>query len=235
MGSEMCIRDRIFISGVTSSALPFTLIAYSTIYATSGYVSILNATVPIWSVFVVYFWIGERPSVQALIGVLIGFAGVIVLNGDKISVNESVGVWAILSTLAATFFYALTSSHRKLYLDNVSPLAVTAGGQLFSALILLPLAWLYWPEDMPSTRAWVSTVILGVVCTAIAFLIFFRLLANVGISKTVSVAYLIPVSAVLLGFIVLGETITWHMMIGGSLILLGVGFTTEIIRFRRPV
>lgn len=225
----------IFISGMLSSAVPFTLIAYSAIYATSGFVSILNATVPIWSVLVVFVWLKEKPSKLALMGVMIGFLGIVFLNGDKVSVDQSNAFIAVLSGLAATLFYALTSPHRKLYLDHVSPLAVTAGGQLASAIVLVPLALFFLPEQVPSTEAWGSAIMLGVICTALAFLMFFRLLAEVGISKTISVAYLIPVSAILLGFLVLGEPVTWHMLIGGSLIFLGVVFTTEIIRARRDV
>lgn len=223
----------ILISGLLSSALPFSLIAYSSMHATSGYVSLLNATVPIWSIFVVYFWLGEKPSFQAMLGVAIGFVGVFVLYQDDVSLGSDVGFWAVAAGLAATFFYALATSHRKQYSKSSSPLVITAGGQIFSAIALLPLALIFWPEQSPSAKAWGSAVILGVLCTAVAFLMFFRLLKNIGIANTVSVAYLIPVSAVLLGFIVLGEAITPNMILGGFLVLLGVGFTTGLFGFRQ--
>lgn len=221
----------IFVSGIFGTAIPFTLVAYSALYATSSFVSILNATVPIFSVVVVYFWLKEKPSKTAFLGVTTGFIGVLILNGDKVSVSETFGWLAVSTGLAASFFYSLTSPHRKLYLEGVSPLVVTVGSQLFSAMAMMPLALFFLPEQMPGLAAWGSAIFLGIVCTAFALLLFFRLLMNVGIEKTISVTYLIPVSAIFLGFSVLGEPITWQIITGGSLILLGVGFTTEFIRF----
>ena len=222
----------IFISGLLTTAIPFTLIAYSSIYLSAGFVSILNATVPIWSVLVVFVWLGEKPSRIAFIGVIIGFIGVIALNWEKLIGDQTAGLAAVIAGLLATLFYALMGPFKQLHLSGVNPIVITGGGQIASVIALVPLMFFQMPEQMPSVQSWLSVVALSVLCTAVAFILFFQLLESIGTSKTMSVAYVIPISAILLGFLVLGETVTWQMLIGGSLILLGVAFTNDLISVR---
>ena len=221
----------IFLSGILTTAIPFTLIAYSSIYLSAGFVSILNATVSIWSVLVGLVWLREKSSITALVGVFVGFVGVVVLNGERLFGGETAGLAAVIAGLLATFFYALAAPLRQLYLSGVHPVTITGGGQVASVIVLVPLSVFFLPEQLPSAEAWMSAAALGIFCTAVAFILFFQLLEAIGTPKTMSVAYVIPVTAILMGYLALGELVTTQMLVGGVLILLGVGFTNDIVRF----
>ncbi len=121
------------------------------------------------------------------------------------------------------------------YLAGVSTLAIATGSQGFAALALIPLAAITWPETTPSESAWVQVVVLGVACTALAYILYFRLIANVGAAKAITVAYLVPVFGVVWGMIFLQEMITLPMVSGALLILLGVSLTTGVFKFRRAL
>ena len=216
------------VLGLLGAAIPFPLFAYATLHAASGYVSLLNGTVPIFSALFAYLLLSEKMSLPAVAGVIIGFIGVAILSGDKSSLKGTQDILAIVACLIASLSYALTASFYKKYLNNLNPLVTTTGTQVFAAIVLAPLAFLFWPESTLGTTAWMSAITLGVLCTALAVLIYYDLLNREGIAKTVVVTYLIPVFAILIGFVVLNEPITGTMILGGLLVLMGVGFATGL-------
>lgn len=218
----------IFFVGLLTAAFPYSLIGYTSLYAPSGYISVLNATVPIFSALVAFIWLKEKLSVKGLVGILVGFLGVVVLAFDRVSLSEAAGIVPVLSVLIATFFYGFGVNYTKVKLTGVSSLAVATGSQFFSTILLLPLALFLWPEHPPAINGWVSVVLLGVACTGIPLIIFFRLLSNAGPTHTVMVAYLIPVFGMLWGSLFLNEFITVNMIMGGLLTLAGVAITTGL-------
>jgi drug/metabolite transporter (DMT)-like permease len=220
----------ILLVGLTNSAIPFSLFGYTTLYAEAGYASILNATAPMFAAIIAYFWLSERLKKLAGLGLLIGFAGVFFLMIDKMSGDVRTPLLASFAALLATFLYGVATSVNKRFLGGVDVLAVAAGSLFFAALSLIPFALMSIPAQMPSANAWISVTILGVICTGVAYLIFFNLLDKVGMTKTLSVTYMIPVFGIFWGALLLDEKLSFNLLIGGSLVLLGVGLTTGVIK-----
>jgi drug/metabolite transporter (DMT)-like permease len=217
----------IFI-GAFSSALPFSLFAYSVLYVTAGFASVLNATVPLFGALVAYFWLGERFRPMRAFGLGIGFLGVLVLVWGKISFTPGGSGWAVLAGLSASVLYGIVASFTKKYLSDVDPLISATGSQIAAALILLIPAIIYWPEATPSPLSTISALALGIVCTGIALVFFFRLISRVGPAKAITVTYLIPAFGVFWGYLFLDEPVTVNMLAGCGVILLGTGVANNI-------
>jgi drug/metabolite transporter (DMT)-like permease len=220
----------IFVVGVLNSALPFLCFSYAALSITAGLSSIFNAATPLFGALIAWFWLKDRLTPSRVLGLAIGFAGVLWLAWDKASFKPGGSGWAIVACLAATVCYGLAASYTKKRLTGVAPLAVATGSQLSAALVLALPALMWWPATMPSQNAWLAAALLAVACTGIAYLLFFRLIANVGPANAIAVTFLIPVFAVLWGWMFLGEGITAAMVVGCVVILAGTGLTTGVLR-----
>lgn len=224
----------IFWLSIISTSIPFCLFSYTTLYASAGYTSILNATTSIFSSLVAYFWLKEQLSGIKVLGIALGFFGVFILFSDNTSMSDEAGLLPILAALTATLGYAISGCYSKKNLSSVDPISIVIGCQFFTALSLLPFALVYWPETNPSTSAWTCTLLLSILCTALACIIYFHLLKQVTVSQISTVAYLIPFFGILWGYLFLDESITYPMLIGGSVIFLGVGLSTGVMKALRP-
>ena len=208
-------------------AIPFCFFAFSAVYIGAGLLSIINATVPIFSACVAYVVYKERLSRSSLLGLLIGFLGVVVLMFNP---GESFGLsgWlAIFSALLACLLYGTAINLTVNNLQGVSGLTITAGGLFVSSLVLLPFALWARPEVLPVGNIWWSVFALGIVCTGFGFVMFYRLIDRIGAGRAIMTTYLIPVFSILWGNIFLGESVTLIMVVGCILVLLGVGLTTK--------
>ena len=219
----------IFVVGAFNSALPFCLLAYSTLYLTGGFTAIVNATSPLFGAVVAWMWLGDRLSAGRIVGLVVGFAGVVVLVWDEISFELEGAGLAIPAALLASLLYGVSANFAKKYLSGVDPLAIATGSQIGAALLLLPVAMWLWPEQPVSARAWVSVVVMGIACTAIAYILYFRLIAHVGPAKAISVTFLIPGFAVLWGALVIDEALTSNMIAGCLIILFGTALATGLL------
>lgn len=222
----------IWVVGLTNSAIPFCLLAYATLSVTAGYASILNATVPLWTALIAFLWLGERLSWPRILGLVVGFAGVGVLVAGRSGFQDGGAGAAFVAALGATFCYGLAANYTRRHLTGVPPLAVAGGSQVTAALALAPLAVWLWPEGVISGRAWGALVIMALASTALAYVLYFRLLARVGPTRAVAVTYLIPLFGVIWGALLLDEMVTLPMVAGGAVILLGTGLTTGLIGSR---
>lgn len=212
--------------GASTVAIPFSLFAYVSLHITAGGTSLLNATTPMFSAVVSWLWLQDQLTLRAIAGLLFGFAGVFVLslgNGGSLSFD----LWPILAALLAASLYAYGSCFARKYLNDFKSSTIAAGCQFASALLLLPLGIYFWPSSTPSLSSWVSSILLGVFCTAIALILFFNLIKKVGVTRTVSVTYLIPVFGILFGALFLDEGITLSMLAGGFLVMFGVALTSR--------
>lgn len=218
------------VLGLTSTAVPFTCITLSTQFSTAGFASILNSLTPIMSASIAFFWLGERLSAPAVFGIGLSFSGVIIMITDTQSISSELIFLPVLAGLCAAFFYGLTGNYSRKYVHGVPPIAQATGCQVFAALFLLPPALLLWPDNSISTAGWTNAVILGLLCTGVAFILYFTLLMNIGVAKTVIVTYMIPVFAMLWGFLFLDETITLKMLAGTVFILTGIALTTGMVQ-----
>ena len=220
----------IFFVGVFNSALPFCLLAYSTLYVTGGFAAIVNATSPLFGAIVAWLWLGDRLSRSQVAGLGIGFAGVVILVWNQIRFEFGGAGLAVPAAILASLLYGISANYTKRYLTGVAPLAVATGSQIAATLLLLPAAALWWPEQPASARAWISVVVMGIACTALAYLLYFRLIANVGPAKAISVTYLVPGFAVLWGAFFLHEGLTLNMVVGCVVILAGTALATGMVR-----
>lgn len=217
--------------GVLNSAIPFCLFAYAELTLTAGFTSVLNATAPLFAAIVAFAWLGERMSALRVLGLAIGFVGVVVLVGGSSAFDAKQGGLAVGAALSATLFYGVGSSYTKRFLTGVPPLAVATGSQVAAAVALAPLAFWLWPAQTPSGGVWLHVIGLGIACTGVAYILFFRLVAHVGPTRAVSVTFLIPVFGVLWGILFLGEQLTLNMVIGCAVILLGTSLSTGVLAF----
>ena len=216
--------------GQLNAAIPFVLFGYATLTLAAGTTSILNGTAPMFSAIVAYLWLKEKLSFSASMGLFIGFIGVYLLVIDKITVNEKDIIGPAIAILIASFCYGFSANYAKKYLNGINPIALAAGSQISATLTLIPISLFFLPTTMPSNEAFTSLVILGVVCTGIAYIILFRLIANCGPAKAMSVTYLIPAFGLLWGNLFLNEAISQWMIIGYALILTGVALTTGLVK-----
>lgn len=219
--------------GVVGSALPFALYGIASLALTAGTMSILNATTPMWGALVVWAWLGERSSLPRIAGLLLGVVGVFGLAWDQAPAKEDTQalhpVPAIGACLAAAFCYALAAAFTKRRLAGVAPIAVAAGSQLANAIVLAPPAILLWPATTPGAAAWTSAAALALLCTGVAMLLYFRLIARVGAANATTVTFLIPLFAVLWGTLLLREPLTPAMVVAGALVLLGTALATGVL------
>jgi drug/metabolite transporter (DMT)-like permease len=217
------------IMSLFNSGLPFLLIAWATLSITAGLASIMNAMTPVFTALIGALWLGDRLDGRRSLGLLLGLAGVALLAADKADFRPGGSGWAIVAMLLATACYGFAANHTRRYLQGVPALVNATGTQLVSALVLLPPALWSWPERMPGLGPWLAALVLGVACSALAYVLFFRLIARVGASRAVTVTFLVPVFGTLWGALFLGEPVTASMLAGGAVVLLGTGLATGVI------
>ncbi|MCP5206245.1 MAG: DMT family transporter [Hahellaceae bacterium] len=215
--------------GITNSALPFCLLAYATVYLSAGYTSLLNSSVPLWSAVVAAVWMRDWLNSWQIAGLLLGFIGVCVLVAARGSLELSGPTLAIVAAVLATISYGVSANYTKRYLTGSHPIVLASMSQITAAIVLLPLTWFYWPTGTISQTSWVNVFLLGSVCTAFAYILFYGLIARVGPTKTVTVTFLVPVFAMSWGALILQEAITLPMIIGCIIILSGTALVTGII------
>ena len=224
--------------GVVNSAFPFVLFAIAALAINAGLSSIFNATAPLWGALIAWRWLGDRLTTVQWTGLAVGFAGVLWLGWDRARFTPgehgvSAGV-AIAACLVATLCYGFAANYTKRRLDGVAPLAVATGSQFAATLMLAGPAIALRPAAMPSARAWFALAALALLCTAWAYLLYFRLIAQLGAARAIAVTYLIPLFGVLWSALFLGEAMTPAMGLGGTLVLLGTALATGVLRWRAP-
>lgn len=224
----------IAVVGVTNSALPFLGFAYAASSIDAGVMAIFNSATPLVAAVVAWLWLADRLTAPRVLGLVIGFVGVAGIAVYKAGLHGGGTVPAIAACLAAAVCYGVSPSVTKRYLSGVPPLAVATGSQLSAtALLVLPLAFA-WPTTNPSATAWVTLAILAFVCTGLAYILFFRLIANAGPANAITVTYLVPIFAIIWGGVFLGETPTWPLAAGCAVVFAGTALATGLLpkRFR---
>ncbi|MEI7036645.1 DMT family transporter [Fulvimonas yonginensis] len=222
----------IAVVGLTNSALPFALFTFATHSLTAGTASIIDGMTPMFAALIGWLWLGQRLDAWRGAGLLAGFAGVLWLAEGSLGLGPAAGL-ALLACIAATVLYGYAVHYTRLRLDGVTPLVVTVGSHMVAALALLPTTLLAWPERSPPLQAWLAAAGLAVLCTALAYVLFFWVLARVGAVRIMVIPYLIPAFGVLWGVLLLGEPVSLRMLGGCAVILLGTALTTGLIRPRR--
>ena len=236
-GEGLALREHwrvIALVGLINSAIPFVLFSMAALVLTAALMAVFNATAPIWGALVARLWLGERLEPSRVVGLAIGVAGVVGLSWGKADfkpgehgVSAAVG---IAVCLLASVLYGIAANVTRKHLSGVPPMAVAAGSQLAAAVVLALPALMTWPPQTPGATAWLSAAALSVACTGLAYVLYFRLIANVGASQAVSVTFLIPGFAILWGWLALGEQPTLTMLVGSAIILLGTALAAGLLK-----
>lgn len=228
--------------GVLNNILPFSLIVWGQTHIASGLASILNATTPLFAVIAAHFLTtDEKMTGGRLVGVLVGFLGVALMIGPSVLSDLGANLLAQLAVLGGAVSYSIAGIFgRRFRRMGLPPLLPAAGQVTASAVLMLPVALIVdrpWMLAMPSAQAWMALFGLAVLATALAYVIFFRILATAGATNLMLVTFLIPVSAILLGALVLGEVLAPKHFAGMALIAVGLaaidGRLLRLIKGRR--
>lgn len=213
---------RYAVSGALGSAIPFAMIAVAQTAQSASYSVVLVGMAPMFSALIAALWMGERFTWQKGAGLLIGLSGVALLTGWNPSAVEAPPFWAVGLTLGAAALYGLAGVYAKKYTAGIPPQAQATGSQMAAALMLLPPALFAMPQAVPSMLVWANIVALAAFSSALAFMLYFRLIANIGPVKTVSVNYLTPLFGVAGGVLFLDEKLTANILLGALAILAGL-------------
>jgi drug/metabolite transporter (DMT)-like permease len=218
-----------FGMGLLNNVVPFVLIVWGQHHIASGLASILNTTTPLFTVLVAHVLTAdEKLTPWTLAGVVVGFIGAVFMIGPDALGGLGVSTTAELACLAAALVYAFAGIFgRRFKRMGVAPLATAAGQVCASTILLLPLMLIVdrpWTLSIPQPATWAAVLGVGVLSTALAYVLYFRILAAAGATNLLLVTFLIPVSAILLGWLVLGEMLQSRQFGGMALIALGLAF-----------
>jgi drug/metabolite transporter (DMT)-like permease len=219
---------RFVVVGFLNAAVPFSLIAFAEITLTASLAAILNSTAVLFSALVAAVFLGDPLTGTKIAGVILGIAGVAVLVGLAPLPPSGSALPAVGAMLLAAFFYALAGTYAKRAFSGVGPLTLAVGQQAGATALLLPFAAASVPEKAPSAAASLSALGLAVPCTAVAYVLYFALIRNVGPTSTLTVTFLAPGFGVLFGVLLLGEPFGVGTALGLAIILLSVALVTGI-------
>ncbi len=214
------------IVGLVSTTIPFVLFSYAAQSVNAGVLAVLNAAVPMMSGFIASTFFNDKLSKKQTLGLVIGVIGVIILMSETLfggGVSElSSGLLPMGYALLGCVGYAIGANVTKNYLQDISPVAITVGAMLIASIVMLPVAIYEFPYGQSiSVKAWVSVVCIGVFSTAIAFIFINELIKSIGPMRATSITLVIPIFAIIFGYILLGEALDTAAIIGSVVILFG--------------
>ncbi|WP_163996679.1 DMT family transporter [Pyxidicoccus caerfyrddinensis] len=216
---------RLALIGAINSAVPFALFAWAAQRAPAGIGAICNSMAVLFTALVAFLFYGERIGSRRAVALFAGFAGVVVLASGK-TAGASIG-WAVAAGTTAAFLYGIGGNMVKRNLTGLPAGAVAAATLLCSAVLMLPFAAASWPEHSIPLRSWLCAGALGVLCTGVAYAIFYRLIQRIGAARASTVTYVVPLFAVTWAFLLLDEPLTVPMVIAGTLILGSVALSQK--------
>jgi drug/metabolite transporter (DMT)-like permease len=219
------------VIGIVNSALPFALFSFAEQTITASTAAVLNATSPLFAAIVATLWLREPLTLSKLAGMALGLAGVALLCGWQAEPLSATTLLAMLACLAAALCYGVASVYAKRRLSGIPSAAVALYSQLTAAVALAPTLLLVPLPDPPSPLVVGNVLTLALAATALAYLLYFRLIATIGPARALTVTFLIPVFGVLWGWLFLGEPLAANTLSGCALILAG---TWGVVRDPAP-
>lgn len=211
--------------GFFGSALPFLLYGYAAHTLGASILAILNATAPIWGAVIAAIWTGAPLSRKTIAGLVLGMSGVALIVGlDPAVLRPGTGL-AVLAGVTAPISYGIVTVYTKIA-DTVDPFANAHGGMWGASVFVLPAMFVFPAPHAPTSGVLLAVLALGIVCSGIAYLFYFRLVAEVGAASAMTVAFLIPVFGIAWGHVFLDEPIGWQMIAGSVIVLVGTVLVT---------
>ncbi|SFU41418.1 DMT family transporter [Halomonas korlensis] len=226
-------KGKLLMLGLINHVLPFSLLALATTRLEAGFTSLINATTPIFTALLGALFFATPVQRQQYLGLAMAFFGVYVLSANRLDFSLGGDGWFILAVLGATFCYGVASNYARVHLSHLPVRVLAAGSSAMSALILMIPGLLLWPTEPISSLAWANGLALAALSTTVAFLLYFGLIASAGATATSTVTFLVPVSALLWGYLLLDEVLSLQILIGMIITLAGTAIATRMIRLRR--
>ncbi len=213
--------------GVLNNVIPFILIVWGQTHIASGLASILNATTPLFTVVAAHFLTkDEKMSTLKILGVVFGLTGVVIMIGQEALGGLEDSILGQLAVLGAAISYSFAGIYGRRFRQlGIKPVVTATGQVTASSLLLIPLALFYdrpFTLPMPGVEIWLAIVSLALFSTALAYILYFRILSTAGATNVLLVTLLVPVSAILLGTAILGEQLEFKHMIGMGMISIGL-------------
>lgn len=218
-------RKHFFILGLFNTALPFLLFAYAAQTLNASSLAIINATAPLWGTVIATVVYKNKLTIQLVVGLMLGIAGVVLLVGWEAMKIGQQAIFPITAAVFAAFSYGVATNYAKTA-PKVEPYANAHGSMWAAVIIVLPLLFFFPAREVPSLDIGISVILLGVVCTGLAYILYFRLVADVGAASALSVTFLVPVFGILWGYLFLGEQIGFNTLFGSLLVISGTMFVT---------
>jgi drug/metabolite transporter (DMT)-like permease len=207
--------------GVLNSGVPFLLYSFAALHIPASLSVVLNALAPMFGAVFSAIWLADRLTWRKLTGLALGILGVALVSSlDRLSTSP-LALAGMAACVLATVCYGLATVYIRRRAMDVKPRALAGGSQLMAGLVYLPLMAALPPRAAPGALVIAVEVAFGVLCSAVAFLLYYRLVARVGPTRTLLVTLLMPAFGMLWGFLILGEHITWMRMLGAAVILAG--------------
>lgn len=211
---------KLWLIGIVSTGIPFMLFSFALENMNAGTGSVINASVPMITGIIAHVFFKDYLSRWQLFGLVIGLFGVSVLMYDGITSGTQSSLLAFVMAIAACVCYALGSNLAKHFLADISPMTTAASG-----VVTLPFVVVFFPSHPVSWQAWASVLTIALFSTAVALVLFYNLLQQIGPTKTTVVTLVVPICAIFLGVLLLDEHITWLMLLGALIVLFGTTLT----------
>lgn len=213
-------KKHFLILGLFNTALPFMLIAYAAQTLNASTLSILNSTAPIWGALIGAIWARTPLTKSVMLGLILGVLGVIVLVGKEASLVGSDAIIPMICSVLASFSYGIATNYAKVA-PKVDSFNNAHGSMWGSVVIMTPLALLFPAREAMTFDITAAVIILGIFCTGVAYILYFRLISDIGPSSALSVTFLIPVFGILWGHVFLDEPVGWNTLMGTVLVVAG--------------
>jgi drug/metabolite transporter (DMT)-like permease len=207
--------------GVVASAIPFVLFAHAALTLPASYLVILNAMTPLFAALIAVPWLGERLEGVKLAGIALGIAGVALVSGAGAIALDGPVLGAVAASIGATLSYAVSGVWIKRHGQRLAPDAIAAWSQLCAGAVLLPLALASPPPGPITATVAANLAALALLSSAVAYLLYFRLIRDIGPTRTLTVTFLMPAFGMTFGALALGESITLPMLAGAALVVAG--------------
>lgn len=222
----------LIVLGLTTAALPYSLLALATVRLDAGFTSLINAATPIATALIGAAFFATPILRQQVIGLTLALAGVALLSLGRLDFSAGGDGWFILAALCATLCYGFGGNYSRTRLSHLPSRVLAAGSCVAAAAVLLPPTLLLWPAAPVSDTAWGAALGLAALSTSGALLVYFQLLSSAGATAASTVTMLVPVSALAWGMLLLGESLSLQVLAGMLVTLLGTAIATGVLRLR---
>lgn len=222
------------VVGIFAAGIPFACFSYASQSVPAGVMAVINAVTPLCGALIAWLWLREQLTPARILGLAVGFSGILVLVWDDLSFGPGTMGAGVLACLFASVCYGIAASYTTRYLKGVDPIALAAGSITSAALFVLPAAVIMWPDTPVSAGSWLAGSALALLCTGVAYIIFYGLVDRVGATRSITVTFLVPLFGILWGALILHEPLTLRMLTGTAVVLLGTLLATGFIGSRPP-